>query len=149
MSTEIEHIRGGLHVFRRPRDAFHAGAAQLAAWLLQLLACSALLGAFAISTPSRLGAATAVLVAPNVAAVLPVTPGNVGLFQAACVAALAAYGADAGSTLGYGVVLQLLEVITAIALGLPALLAEGLRPHDLGRASRRAATPSQAAEAVT
>jgi phosphatidyl-myo-inositol alpha-mannosyltransferase len=139
--TETERMRGGLRVFRRPRDAFHAGAAQLAAWSVQLLACDALLSAFGIATPSRLGAAAAVLVATNVAAVAPVTPGNIGVFQAACVAVLAAYGVDAGRALAYGVVLQLLEVTTAIALGLPALLAEGLRPDDLRRASRRAVIP--------
>jgi phosphatidyl-myo-inositol alpha-mannosyltransferase len=147
--TEIEHIRGGLNVFSRPRDAFHASASQLAAWLLQLLGCYALLSAFGIATPSRLGAAAAVLVATNVAAVLPVTPGNVGVFQAACVAALAAYGVDAGRALAYGVALQLLEVTTAIALGLPALLAEGLRPRDLRRASRPAVMPSDAPLTVT
>jgi phosphatidyl-myo-inositol alpha-mannosyltransferase len=135
---EIEQIRAGLRVFGRPRDALHASAAQLAAWSLQVLACDALLSAFAIDTPSRLGAAAAIVVATNVAAVLPVTPGNVGVFQAACVAALAAYGVDAGRAVAYGVALQLLEVATAAALGLPALLAEGLRPRDLRRASRRA-----------
>ncbi len=137
LRTELDHIRGGLRVFTQPRDALHAGAAQLAAWVLQLLACYALLGAFGLSMPSRLGAAAAVLVATNVAAVVPVTPGNVGVFQAACLVALAAYGIDAGRALAYGVVLQLLEVATAIALGLPALLAEGLRPDDLRRASHR------------
>jgi phosphatidylinositol alpha-mannosyltransferase len=135
--TQARQARGGLRVFSRPRDAFHAGAAQLAAWLLQLLACDALLSAFGIATPSSLGAAAAVLVATNVAAVFPVTPGNVGVFQAACVGALAAYGVDAGRALGYGIALQLLEVTTAIALGLPALLAEGLRPRDLRRAAKR------------
>jgi uncharacterized protein (TIRG00374 family) len=139
--TEIKRIRGGLRVFRRPRDAFHATAAQLAAWSLQLLACDALLSAFGIATPSRLGTAAAVLVATNVAAVVPVTPGNVGVFQAACVAVLAVYGVSAGRALAYGIALQLLEVATAIALGLPALLAEGLRPRDLRRATQRAVTP--------
>ena len=136
--TEVDHIRAGLRVFTRPRATFHAGAAQLVAWLLQLLACYALLDAFGMSTPSRLGAAAAVLVATNVAAVLPITPGNVGVFQAACVAALAAYGIDPGRALAYGVVLQLLEVTIAVALGLPALLAEGLSPDDLRRATRPA-----------
>jgi hypothetical protein len=32
-------------------------------------------------------------------------------------------------------------VTTAIALGLPALLAEGLRPRDLRRATQRAVIP--------
>jgi phosphatidylinositol alpha-mannosyltransferase len=139
--TEIERMRGGLRVFRRPRGAFHAGIAQVAAWSVQLLACDTLLGAFGIATSSRLSAAAAVLVATNVAAVVPITPGNVGVFQAACVAVLAAYGVDAGSALAYGLALQLLEVTTAIALGLPALLAEGLRPDDLRRATQRAVIP--------
>jgi phosphatidylinositol alpha-mannosyltransferase len=136
---EIERMRGGLRVFRRPVDAFHAGAAQFGAWAVQLLACDTLLGAFGIATPSRLGAAAGVLVATNVAAVAPITPGNVGVFQAACVAVLAAYGVDAGTALAYGLALQLLEVTTAVALGLPALLAEGLRPDDLRRATQGAA----------
>jgi phosphatidylinositol alpha-mannosyltransferase len=147
--TQIAQIRGGLRVFSRPRDAFHAGASQIAAWCLQLLACDALLSAFGIATPSRLGAAAAVLVATNLAAVIPVTPGNVGVFQAACLAALAAYGVNAGSALAYGIGLQLLEIITAIALGLPALLAEGLKPHDLRQASRRASIPRQPPETDT
>ncbi len=139
--TETNRIQGGLRVFRRPRDAFHAAAAQLAAWSLQLLACAALLSAFGIATPSRLGTAAAVLVATNVAAVVPVTPGNVGVFQAACVAVLAAYGVGAGRALAYGIALQLLEVTTAIILGLPALFAEGLRPHDLRLATQRVGIP--------
>jgi phosphatidylinositol alpha-mannosyltransferase len=108
---------------------------------LQLLACDALLQAFGIATPSRLGAAAAVLVATNLAAVAPVTPGNVGVFQAACIAALAAYGVNAGTALAYGIGLQLLEIVTAITLGLPALLAEGLKPQELRQASRRAVIP--------
>lgn len=136
--TETERIREGLRVFTRPRDAVQAAGAQIAAWSLQLFACDSLLSAFGIATPSRLGTAAAVLVATNVAAVVPVTPGNVGVFQAACVAALAAYGVGAGGALAYGIALQLLEIATAIALGLPALLAEGLRPRDLRQASRRA-----------
>jgi phosphatidylinositol alpha-mannosyltransferase len=141
LRTQIQQLRGGLRVFSRPRDAVHASGAQVAAWSLQLLACDALLKAFGIVSPSGLGAAAAVVVATNVAAVVPVTPGNVGVFQAACVAALAAYGVNAGTALGYGVGLQLLEIATAIALGVPALLAEGLTPQDLRQASRRAVIP--------
>jgi phosphatidylinositol alpha-mannosyltransferase len=142
--TEIKQARGGLRVFTRPRDAMHAGGAQLVAWAVQLLACDALLSAFGIATQTRLGTAAAIVVATNVAAIVPITPGNVGVFQAACVAVLAAYGVDPGRALAYGIALQLLEVATAVVLGLPALLAEGLKPNDLRRVSRRAATPPAA-----
>lgn len=51
-----------------------------------------------------------------------------------------AYGVGTGSALAYGIALQLLELVTAIALGLPALLTEEVRPRDLRQASRRAET---------
>ena len=50
------------------------------------------------TAPADLGAAAAVLFAVNVTAVLPVTPSNLGVFQAACMAVLTgAYGVDAGA----------------------------------------------------
>ena len=48
---------------------------------------------------------------------------------------LAAYGVGAGTALAYGIILQAVEVVTALALGVPALLAEGLRWQDICAAS--------------
>ena len=56
---------------------------------------------------------------------LPATPSNVGVFQAACLVVLAAYGVGAGPGLAYGIILQAVEVLTALALGVPALLRRG------------------------
>ena len=72
-------------------------------------------------------AAAAVLFAVNVTAVIPATPANVGVFQAACVAVLAgAYHVSTPEAIAYGIVLQAVEVGTALLMGLPALLNEGL-----------------------
>jgi phosphatidyl-myo-inositol alpha-mannosyltransferase len=58
---------------------------------------------------------------------VPATPANVGIFQAACVAVLAgAYHVSAPEAIAYGIVLQFVEVLTALIMGLPALLGEGL-----------------------
>ncbi|MBW3547762.1 MAG: hypothetical protein KY452_06480 [Actinobacteria bacterium] len=73
-----------------------------------------------------LGAAAAVLFAVNVTAVLPVTPSNVGVFQFACMLVLGVYGVGQADALAYGIVLQAVEVATAVALGSPALVKEGL-----------------------
>ena len=67
---------------------------------------------------------------------LPATPSNVGVFQAACLVVLAAYGVGAGPGLAYGIILQAVEVLTALALGVPALLAEGLRWQDIRQVRR-------------
>ena len=78
------------------------------------------------------GAAAAVLFAVNVTAVIPATPANVGVFQAACVAVLAgAYHVGTADALAYGIVLQAVEVATAVIMGMPALVNEGLSWKDV------------------
>jgi phosphatidylinositol alpha-mannosyltransferase len=73
-----------------------------------------------------------VLFAVNVTAVLPATPSNLGVFQAACVAVLAgAYGVSSADALAYGIVLQAVELATAVVMGAPALLKEGLSWRDV------------------
>ena len=72
------------------------------------------------------------LFAVNVTAVMPATPANVGVFQAACVAVLAgAYHVSTPDAIAYGIVLQAVEVATALLMGLPALLNEGLSWRDV------------------
>ena len=70
--------------------------------------------------------------AVNVTAVLPVTPSNVGVFQFAVVTVLSGvYGVSATAALGYGIILQAVELATAVAFGLPALIGEGLSWRDV------------------
>jgi phosphatidylinositol alpha-mannosyltransferase len=123
--------RRGLTVFVSPRHGAGAVAAQLCAWMLQWLACYAVLLALDLPAHPALAAAAAVLLAVNVSAILPATPSNVGVFQAACLVVLAAYDVGAGQAIAYGIVLQAVEVITALALGVPALLGEGLTWRDI------------------
>jgi phosphatidyl-myo-inositol alpha-mannosyltransferase len=125
----------GLAVFVTPRHGLAAVAAQLLAWMLQWLACYAVLLALGLPAHPTLVAAAAVLLAVNVSAILPATPSNVGVFQAACLVVLAAYGVGAGQAIAYGIVLQAVEVVTALALGVPALLGEGLTWRDIRSAS--------------
>jgi phosphatidylinositol alpha-mannosyltransferase len=125
-------VRSGLRVFTRPRDGSLALTAQLSAWALQALACYLLLAAIGLDGRAGIGAAAAVLLAVNVTALVPATPANVGVFQAACVAVLTgAYGVSAADALAYGIVLQAVEVATAVLMGVPALLGEGLSWRDV------------------
>lgn len=123
--------RQGLAVFVNPRHGAGAVTAQLGAWMLQWLACYAVLLALGVPAHPTLVAAAAVLLAVNVSAILPATPSNVGVFQAACLVVLAAYEVGAGQAIAYGIVLQAVEVLTALALGVPALLGEGLTWQDI------------------
>jgi phosphatidylinositol alpha-mannosyltransferase len=125
--------RLGLVVFARPRHGLPAIAAQLAAWTLQWLSCYVILLALGLERHTDLITAAAILLAVNVSAILPATPSNVGVFQAACLVVLAAYGVGGGPGLAYGIILQAVEVLTALALGIPALLGEGMNWSDIRR----------------
>ena len=124
-------VRSGLTVFRKPRLGCWAALMQLSAWALQWLACFALLVALGLDHRAGMGAAAAVLFAVNVTAALPATPSNLGVFQAACVAVLSAYGVGKTDAFAFGILLQAVEVTTALALGMPALVREGMSWKDL------------------
>ncbi len=128
----LVQVRAGLAVFKNPRRGFAAAAAQLSAWAIQLAACWALLYALGLDDKAGVGAAAAVLFAVNVTAVVPATPSNIGVFQLAVISVLhTGFGVSTADALAYGVILQAVEIATAVALGLPALVREGLTWSDL------------------
>jgi phosphatidyl-myo-inositol alpha-mannosyltransferase len=127
LRRSLLRLRDGLRVFAQPRRAILATGAQLGAWALQWLSCWLLLKALGLDTHAGVGAAAAVLFAVNVTAVVPATPANIGVFQAACVAVLAGvYHVSTPEAIAYGIVLQAVELTTALIMGLPALVNEGL-----------------------
>jgi len=133
MERLLRYARQGLLIFARPRLGLVAVTTQMAAWALQWLACWAVLKALGLEHETGPATAAAILLAVNVSAILPATPSNVGVFQAACLVVLAAYGVSAGQGLAYGIILQAVEVVTALALGVPALLGEGVTWSELRR----------------
>jgi phosphatidylinositol alpha-mannosyltransferase len=139
-------MRTGLQVFRKPRLGAWAAVTQLTAWAVQWMSCYLLLVALGLDAQAGIGAAAAVLFAVNVTAALPATPSNLGVFQAACVGVLTAYGVSPGEALAYGIILQAVEIATALAMGMPALLAEGLTWRDLRKRALHG-TPVQLAHA--
>jgi phosphatidyl-myo-inositol alpha-mannosyltransferase len=140
-AAALLRLRTGLVVFRSARSAFWATASQLAAWALQLSGAFALMLALNLEGHGGIGAAAAVLFAVNVTAVLPATPSNVGVFQLAVLTVLAGgYGVPAAAALGYGIILQAVEVATAVVFGLPALIREGVSWRDV-RTRALAAAP--------
>jgi phosphatidylinositol alpha-mannosyltransferase len=123
----MTRVRAGLIVFRRPRLGTIASVTQLSAWAFQWFACYMLLVALGLDKQAGLPAAAAVLFAVNITAVLPATPANLGVFQAACAAVLhTGWHVGYGTGVAYGVILQAVEVSTAILMGMPALVKEGM-----------------------
>jgi phosphatidylinositol alpha-mannosyltransferase len=145
----LTRVRAGLTVFRTPKLGATATLAQLGAWGLQMLSCYVLLLALGLGPATGLAAAAGVLFAVNITAVLPATPANLGVFQAACVAVLhTGWHVSIAAGVAYGVILQAVEVSTAILMGMPALLKEGMSWREVRLRAMHAAPVKLPARAV-
>jgi uncharacterized protein (TIRG00374 family) len=116
--------RQGLSVLKAPVPLAGAVLLQCLGWLMQLLAVYAAMQAFGIDAP--LPAAGLVLVLMNVATIVPLWPGNVGLVQAAVALPLRNYGVPYVTGFAYGLALQAIEIACGVGLGLIAIAREGI-----------------------
>ncbi len=116
--------RQGLSVLNAPVPLAGAILLQCCGWLMQLLAVWATMQAFDVNAP--LPAAGLVLVLMNVATIVPLWPGNVGLVQAAVALPLRNYGVPYATGFAFGLALQAVEMACGVCLGLIALTREGI-----------------------
>jgi uncharacterized protein (TIRG00374 family) len=125
-------------ILRRPLAALTVAGVQTLAWIVQLSAAVAVLHAFHLGGAGWRAAAL-VLVLTNLIGILPLTPGNVGTFQVAAVAALAAYGVGSGPAMAFALGLQGVQLLVAVLAGVVSLGLEDLTLKDLAGKSRHAA----------
>jgi uncharacterized membrane protein YbhN (UPF0104 family) len=120
----VTMARYGLGVLRAPLPALVALTCQCLGWLCQLFAVWAAMRAFHIY--ESLPAAGLVLVLMNIATILPLWPGNVGLLQAAIALPLRQYGVTYARGIAFGFGLQAIEASVGVGIGLIFLAREGL-----------------------
>lgn len=112
-------------------DAFRAlgrcprAAAQLIAWVglataSKVAAATAIAAAFGVERP--LLAALLVVPALDLAGVLPLTPGNIGVASAAVAFALHAHGAAGDVAISAGIAFSAVETLTSVAFGIGSVM---------------------------
>ena len=138
--------RQGLSVLKAPVPLAGAVLLQCLGWLMQLLAVFVAMQAFGIDAP--LPAAGLVLVLMNIATIVPLWPGNIGLVQAAVALPLRNYGVAYPVGFAYGIVLQAIEIACGVGLGLIAIAREGISVAMLRRMEEDEESTADAAEAV-
>jgi len=116
--------RQGLSVLKAPVPLAGAVLLQCCGWALQLLAVYVTMLAFGIDAP--LPAAGLVLVLMNIATIVPLWPGNIGLVQAAVALPLLNYGVPYATGFAFGLALQAIEIACGVGLGLVAIAREGI-----------------------
>jgi glycosyltransferase 2 family protein len=127
----ITMARYGLGVMRAPLPAAVAVFFQTLGWAFQLFAVWAVMRAFGIYEP--LHAAALVLLLMNIATLLPLWPGNIGIVQAAVALPLVSYGVAYSRGFAFGIGLQVIEVSVGVGVGLLFLAREGLSFATLRR----------------
>jgi uncharacterized membrane protein YbhN (UPF0104 family) len=147
----VRHLLGmarqGLSVLKAPFPLAGAVLLQCLGWLMQLLAVYATMEAFSMDVP--LHAAGLVLCLMNVATIVPLWPGNVGLVQAAVALPLRNYGVAYSTGFAFGLALQGLEIAVGVALGLVALAREGISFAMLRRMREDEQGPENVLEEVS
>lgn len=108
----------GFAVLRAPRALGRVCSWKAVAWTLRVASVVVFLLAFHL--PATPWTALVVLAAQNVAAALPITPGNAGTQQAALSVAMAGI-ASASTVLGFGVGMQAATVLADLAVGAVAI----------------------------
>lgn len=138
--------RQGLSVLKAPLPLAGAILLQCFGWLMQLLAVFVAMQAFDIDAP--LPAAGLVLVLMNIATIVPLWPGNIGLVQAAVALPLRNYGVAYPVGFAYGIVLQAIEIACGVGLGLIAIAREGISVAMLRRMENEEESAESAVEGV-
>ena len=117
--------------FGHALDVFRAlgrcprAAAQIAGWVglamaLRIAAATGIAAAFGVDQP--LAAAVLIIPALDLAGILPLTPGNVGVASAAVAVALSAHGVGSNVAVSAGIALGAVETLTTLALGSASIL---------------------------
>ena len=104
-----------------PRDLAIVSGWALAGAVAKVAAATAVVASMGIDNPLR--AALVLVPAVELAAILPITPGNVGLASAAVALALGSQGVDSRTALSAGIAFGAVELLTGMAIGAAGALA--------------------------
>jgi glycosyltransferase 2 family protein len=126
-----DRIGEGLAAARQPRLVLAAFGLTTIGWLAAALADWFVMRGFHLALP--FAAALLVVIATNVAQILPSSPAAVGVFEAATLVALKPYHVSDSRALSYALVLHVLNFVPFIVAG-PLLLRQTLALQSLGPA---------------
>jgi uncharacterized membrane protein YbhN (UPF0104 family) len=128
----LSHARAAFSGRDRGLGALALG---IASWGFQIAGIVFTLQAFGL--PHSIPAASAVFVASTLVGIVPLVPGNVGVFSAAVAAALAPFGVAAAPAAAFGLALQGVEALLSVAAGGLFLAVEGVSLAEIRREVRR------------
>jgi uncharacterized protein (TIRG00374 family) len=105
----------GLNMLSSTRHLLFVSLLSLASWVAHALIVLFLLRAFDFNVP--FWGAMVILIVNTIVIMVPVSPGNIGTFQLACIVGLSFFGISKDQALGFSILLHLAEVGPVFVLG--------------------------------
>jgi uncharacterized protein (TIRG00374 family) len=105
----------GMTALRSLKHLTLAFFCSVASWLGNLAVIAFLLYAFDLVLPT--GAALVLMIVNTLLLVIPVTPGNLGTYQVACVLGLSLFGVSKTDAVSFGLILQATILLPIVAIG--------------------------------
>jgi len=119
----------GLSSLRSTQHLVFVVLFSLASWTAQAGVIYGLNFAFGYSLPPY--AAVLVMIINTVAIMIPITPGNIGVFQLATLFSLGLFGVSKEEALSFGIVLHFFDTLPAVVLGSYFMMREHLSVEEL------------------
>lgn len=131
----MRHITAGLRMMGKPRTLIATALISLLYLVLQFVTVWALMKAYHFDYSFWVACGLITLV--RLAVVIPNAPGNLGVFQAACVAALKLFGANPQDAIGFAFVMWVALTLPLLVGGAVATALTGLNIGELRARAQR------------
>lgn len=122
----------GLTMLKSARHLIAVVLLSVLSWLAHALIVLFLLRSFGFDF--ALWAAMVILIVNTLAIMVPVTPGNIGTFQFACIVGLAFFGISRDRALGFSILLHLTEIAPVFILGMVSSFSQHVRVREYSSA---------------
>lgn len=130
----IEAFAGGMHVFKSPLPLLISAAISLLVWIVVAFMFLAALLSFRTAFPSELTTLSGLFFMTalvNLGLLIPALPGNVGTYEALCVAALAFFGVDKELAVAFALIFHVGQLIVTLLVGVVAFWAQNMSLTDI------------------
>jgi uncharacterized membrane protein YbhN (UPF0104 family) len=137
----IETFAGGMHIFKTPRPLLFAGIISLVIWGVVAAMFLAALVSFKASFPAEMMTIAGLLFMTglvNLGLLVPALPGNVGTYEALCVAAMAVFGVTKELAVAFALVFHVGQLVTTLAVGAVAFWSQNLSFAEMRPVEERA-----------
>ncbi|MGA7732880.1 MAG: lysylphosphatidylglycerol synthase transmembrane domain-containing protein [Chloroflexia bacterium] len=148
----VETFAGGMHIFKTPRPLIMAGIISVCVWLVvALMFLSALLSFQAAFPPDLLSWPGLLFMTGlvNLGLLVPALPGNVGTYEALCVAAMAVFAVDKELAVAFALIFHVGQLVTTLAVGVVAFWTQNLSFSEIGPVEQKAEQEAVEALQVT